>query len=97
VLRHFVILYAFTWWHRPVMNCAVIMFYNELNASGYCGTSRRYVCSFFHACVKWPEGPQKHPDEHPEGPHVGHWAGIPWKKPIRKVPEPSDVFQTIQK
>ena len=28
------------------MNCTVIMFYNELNVSGYCVASRRYVsCS----------------------------------------------------
>ena len=35
-----VLLHRFTWQHRAVMNCAVVMFYNELNhyVSGYCIT-----------------------------------------------------------
>ena len=90
-----VIPYPFTWRHRAVMNRAVIMLYNELSVSGYCVTSRKYVCSFFHAfvmlcyvhaCGKWaaserPEGPQKHPGEHPEGPLWDIGLGYHWKNP----------------
>ena len=55
------------------MNCAVIMFHKEWNVSGYCVTSRRYVCSSFHACVMLCAIAAKHngqPNEHKNQDHI---------------------------
>ena len=55
---------------------------------------------FMHAAserqVSGQRGPKSTPGSIQRDP-VGHWAWIPLKKPVCKVPEPSDVFQTIQK